>query len=42
MTGNISEDLPASVLHNHPNVEVVVDETIYHALKNLSDAYFCI
>ena len=31
-TGNVSEDLPASILHNHPNVEIIVDETIYQAL----------
>ncbi|CAL29296.1 glucosamine-6-phosphate deaminase [Staphylococcus carnosus] len=30
--GNVSEDLPASILHNHPNVEIIVDETIYKAL----------
>ncbi|PTE74614.1 glucosamine-6-phosphate deaminase [Staphylococcus devriesei] len=28
----VSENLPASILHNHPNVEVIVDDTIY---KNL-------
>lgn len=28
----VSENLPASILHNHPNVEVLVDDTIY---KNL-------
>lgn len=31
-TGNVSEDFPASILHNHPNVEIIVDETIYQAL----------
>lgn len=28
-----TEDLPASILHNHPNVEIIVDDTIYNNLK---------
>lgn len=33
LDGQVSEDLPASILHQHPNVEVIVDDTIYHSLK---------
>ncbi|MCU5745416.1 glucosamine-6-phosphate deaminase [Staphylococcus sp. SQ8-PEA] len=31
--GEISEDLPASILHHHPDVEVVVDDEIYKYLN---------
>lgn len=26
MTGEVTPDLPASILHRHPNVEVFVDD----------------
>ena len=30
--GEISEELPASILYRHPNVEVIVDDIIFKAL----------
>lgn len=29
LSGNISENFPASVLHNHPNVTVIIDDAAY-------------
>ncbi len=31
--GETTEALPASILHNHPNVEIIVDDVIYQAIK---------
>lgn len=31
--GEVTEALPASILQNHPNVEIIVDDVIYQALK---------
>lgn len=30
--GKVSEALPASILHQHDNVEILVDDTIYQQL----------
>lgn len=30
--GKVSEVLPASILHQHDNVEILVDDTIYQQL----------
>lgn len=30
--GDISEVLPASILHQHPHVEVIVDNEVFEAL----------
>lgn len=33
VNGDTTEDLPASVLHNHNNVEIIVDDVIYQAIN---------
>lgn len=33
VNGETTEDLPASILHNHDNVEIIVDDVIYQAIK---------
>ncbi|MCJ1655360.1 glucosamine-6-phosphate deaminase [Staphylococcus sp. NRL 16/872] len=30
-----TEDLPASILHKHPNVEIIIDDTIYNYFKKI-------
>lgn len=32
LTGRVTEDLPASILHQHPNVEIVVDDALYDVI----------
>src|SRR5690625_3509455 len=34
LEGSISEDFPASILHEHPNVTVIADEAAYAKVKN--------
>ncbi|MCG7339105.1 glucosamine-6-phosphate deaminase [Staphylococcus sp. ACRSN] len=29
LNGDVTEDLPASILHTHPNVEIIVDDAVY-------------
>ncbi|MGV3143716.1 glucosamine-6-phosphate deaminase [Staphylococcus simulans] len=33
VNGETTEDLPASILHNHDNIEIIVDDVIYQAIK---------
>ena len=32
LNGETTESLPASILHQHPNVEIIVDDTIFKHL----------
>lgn len=32
LNGETNESLPASILHQHPNVEIIVDDTIFNRL----------